>query len=235
MIVCPKCKTENIDNAKFCRNCGTNITQVASKANKSIKQDSEDTASGFKEFMWSIIIVGAVIVMIASNSGDSATTEEAPITTEETIGEVAEEAPAIEEVQPQTDNWYAIHAPLMLPQTGVVERELEEGNAPLEIHTSPSTGNYFVKINNIQTGATVIKAFIRSGEIFSTTLPTGEYELKYANGKNWYGEIDLFGPETSYSKAGETFSFDGYNGYTVELIHQVGGNLQAQSIDAGAF
>jgi len=135
----------------------------------------------------------------------------------------------------QNDAWYSTHTPLMLPQTGVTERKSKKGNAPLEIHTSSSTGNYFLKIDNINTGKTALKAFIRSGETFSTTLPTGEYEMKYANGESWYGEADLFGPETSYSKTGETFSFDGYNGYTVELIRQVNGNLQIQSIDASSF
>lgn len=214
-LICPKCNTTNADEAKFCKNCGVIIKEVLSQ--DTVKDEEKTSHTG----LIIIIIVIATLFFISPKMIHKK--EEALV------------AGLTKEIQPSTDSWYATHTPLPLPETGIIERKSNEGNAPLQIHTRASTGNYFVKIDNIQSGDTEIKAFIRSGEIFSTTLPTGEYEIKYANGENWYDEADLFGPKTSYYKAGETFSFDDYRGYRVELIQQIGGNLQTQTISAQNF
>ena len=66
--------------------------------------------------------------------------------------------------------------------------------------------------------------FLRGGTPFQTQVPLGNYELRYAAGDTWYGETHLFGKNTKYAKASDTFNFtfDGnrYSGYTVELILQ---------------
>ena len=78
--------------------------------------------------------------------------------------------------------------------------------------------------------------FIRNGETASDMdVPTGTYELRYASGDSWYGETDLFGPSTSYSKAESFFTFGNGSGYTVELYKQVNGNLHTNSIDKDDF
>ncbi len=250
-LICTKCNTVNIDIAKFCKNCGSDIAELLKatyeednkdnferkmdfeqsteskidKKKKIEKIDNEwidDLKSGLKWGVLGSIIMWILLMGLINSSPQSEESFHSP------IEEVKSSAP-------HNNNWYTTHTLLSMPITGIMERKLKKGNAPLEIKTSLSTGNYFLKINNIKTGKTIIKAFIRSGEILSTTLPTGEYEIKYANGENWYGEIDLFGPDTVYSKVSETFLFDGYNGYTVELIKQVGGNLQTESINANTF
>ena len=75
--------------------------------------------------------------------------------------------------------------------------------------------------------------------MLEVNLPVGSYTIKYASGQDWYGPEYLFGKDTSYSKADQVFSFqfDGYqyNGYTVELIKQVNGNLQTNSIGQDQF
>lgn len=70
-------------------------------------------------------------------------------------------------------------------------------------------------------------------------VPLGEYEMRYATGTIWYGEADLFGSKTTYSKAEEFFEFtqegDYVYGYTVELYHQSSGNLETNNINESEF
>ena len=125
--------------------------------------------------------------------------------------------------------------PLPLPRTGYSTNEKYTGFAPLEIRTPFSSDNYFVKIEDFYSNEDVVSYFIRAGEILKVKLPTGTYNIKYASGENWYGEDLLFGEGTKYAKADDvfTFTYDGYkyNGYTIELIQQVNGNLGTVALD----
>lgn len=122
-----------------------------------------------------------------------------------------------------------------LPQTGYNTATFGNGVAPLNIKTS-AEGNYhyFVKIINAGDNQELGSYFIRSGGALDIQVPVGTYEIKYATGKQWYGEDYLFGPETSYNKADSlfTFGFDGYqySGYSIELIMQQDGNLSTSGI-----
>ena len=66
------------------------------------------------------------------------------------------------------------------------------------------------------------------GQPFSTKVPTGTYELRYAVGQEWTNEQEYFGPKTAFYKADRllTFSIEGDRvlGSEVELILQRGGN-----------
>jgi hypothetical protein len=72
-------------------------------------------------------------------------------------------------------------------------------------------------------------------------VPLGTYRLRYASGETWRGETHLFGPGDlkSYSASESIFTFEvsgGYvNGYTVELIQQVGGNMDTRNINLSEF
>ncbi|MCH4246285.1 MAG: DnaJ domain-containing protein [Acinetobacter populi] len=125
-----------------------------------------------------------------------------------------------------------------LPQTGDTDNPYLQGVAPLQIKVQYGD-NYWVKIDDAYTGRHLVSYFIRSGQTLNVNLPTGSYTIKYAYGKEWYGVENLFGPQTSYAKADEIFNFrfDGYqyNGYTVELIKQVNGNLQTSHLNASQF
>lgn len=129
--------------------------------------------------------------------------------------------------------------PEPLPETGFNDNNQLEGIAPLQIKI-PSTGNhYYVKIEDVYSRKTLIHYFIRSGSELNVNLPLGTYNIKYAYGRKWYGNKLLFGPQTSYAKADQTFNFktDGYNynGFTVELIEQVNGNLKTSHIEDNEF
>jgi hypothetical protein len=82
--------------------------------------------------------------------------------------------------------------------------------------------------------ADVLTVFVHGGSTVQIDVPLGTYIVKHAAGTKWYGYKHLFGPETSYSKADETFRFErnGYQvtGYTITLYTVLHGNLQTSAI-----
>ena len=141
---------------------------------------------------------------------------------------IASEIPFIEEAEtPQT-----------LPHTGYTNKTGLIGVAPLQIKVSYGD-NYWVKIVDSFNETEVASYFIRSGEVLNVDLPLGSYKIRYAYGQNWFGEKKLFGKNTAYAQADEImhFGFDGYsyNGYTIELISQVNGNLHTSGISQEQF
>lgn len=136
---------------------------------------------------------------------------------------------------------YNLNHPIkQLPTNGEV---FEKNNytkilAPFKIVTSGS-GHHFVKIEDYDTGVTKLKIFVRKGETVETKLPLGKYKMKYAVGDNWYGEKDLFGKDTIYSKSDDVMLFEHRGneiiGHTVELFLQKNGNLITKEISANEF
>ncbi|MBK8913317.1 MAG: hypothetical protein IPM64_01735 [Phycisphaerales bacterium] len=110
--------------------------------------------------------------------------------------------------------------------------------APLTIKTRLGS-NYYVKVQDWTSKREILTAFIRGGEPFKTFVPVGSYEIKYAAGSSWYGPTFDFGEEASYSRCDERFdftmTFEGYTGYTIELILQRHGNLETDPISADDF
>ena len=78
--------------------------------------------------------------------------------------------------------------------------------APFEIKSSTGA-NYLVKLVDTSTGDDVLTTFVRGGETVDINAPLGTYYVKYASGKNWYGDDYLFGPDTQCAKTKETFTF----------------------------
>lgn len=83
----------------------------------------------------------------------------------------------------------------------------QERIAPLRIVTPSGRENYYVKLVDISTGASIVSFFIFGGESFETKVPLGTFAIKYATGEIWYGEKYLFGKNTQYSEADKTFEF----------------------------
>ena len=124
--------------------------------------------------------------------------------------------------------------PLPFPLNGAVGR-FGGGTpvAPLNVRTQGLV-HHFVKVSDWATDEPVATLFVRAGQSAQMLVPLGTYRIKYATGKIWYGEDDLFGDDTLYSEADKQFRFadagDQYTGYTVELIPQEGGNLGTSRI-----
>ena len=78
--------------------------------------------------------------------------------------------------------------------------------APFQIK-SQTGENFLVKLVDANNGQDVMTVFVRGGETVDTRAPLGSFHVKYASGDTWYGYDHLFGPETTYTKADETFVF----------------------------
>lgn len=109
---------------------------------------------------------------------------------------------------------------------------------PLKVITPSSSTAYYIKLVDSD-GNKVFSTFIQPGESIEVDVPAGTYCLRYATGRKWYGETDLFGSKTQYAEAIEPFYFygdsSGYHGYTVELYKQPDGNLNEKSLSKEQF
>lgn len=84
-----------------------------------------------------------------------------------------------------------------------------------------------------------MRFFVHGGLPFEIEVPLGRYYLKYATGREWYGEEAHFGPNTIYSKAGAIFTFSiegkGVKGHELTLYRVRDGNLKTESISRENF
>ena len=112
--------------------------------------------------------------------------------------------------------------------------------APFGIQTSAGS-DYYIKLVDAETNRDAMAIYVVGGKYLEVSVPLGSYKMRYAYGKIWRGEQHLFGPEdlTRIEEALKSFDFlasvDGINGYTVELIPQVGGNLPTHNIARDEF
>jgi len=149
------------------------------------------------------------------------------------------QAQEAEAAQPRLSPQVPAPTPETFPATGTVERFTRKpGLAPLTIITSAGS-NYYVKLFNTASNENVLAVYVVGGYPISIQAPLGSYELRYACGTTWCGSQDLFGPQTTCSRADSTFTFaetaDGYTGYTVQLIMQQNGNLSTSSLNKANF
>lgn len=131
--------------------------------------------------------------------------------------------------------------PEPLPPNGKLVRYdfFEEAVAPIRIETRGLDQNYFCKLTRNGERTPAITVFIRGGRSASFEVPVGIYELKYAVGRDWYGEDFLFGTSTGYYEAEEDFectrSGNSISGYSIQLYAQRNGNLKTAPISASEW
>jgi len=121
-----------------------------------------------------------------------------------------------------------------LPYSGAIRTwTTAERVAPFEIKAAQGS-HYLLKLVDAYSGAPVMTVFVRSGTTVEVEVPLGTYEVRYASGDTWYGYEYLFGPETSYSKADKTFTFEvvgnQISGFTITLYKVAHGNLHTSAI-----
>lgn len=121
------------------------------------------------------------------------------------------------------------------PRNGaILINSTSEGVSPLEVVTEDDNA-YVIKLFNARDDSLELSFFIRPGSTAEVNVPIGNYIIKYATGQKWYGIDNLFGTETRYYQAKDTFDFTYTSGWTVELIRQTGGNLDYNIIDDSEF
>lgn len=126
-----------------------------------------------------------------------------------------------------------------VPTNGFVRTfTLAERVAPFEIKAGYGS-HYLLKMVDAYTKKPVLTVFVRSGMTAHIDVPLGTYEVRYAAGDIWYGEQYRFGPETAYSKADTTFSFQvigsQVRGFTITLYRVPSGNLHTSRIRPEEF
>jgi hypothetical protein len=148
-------------------------------------------------------------------------------------------SPAVEPAKPKRVVPAFTEPELPLPVNGEVRtfRDMKR-IAPFQIQSSYDS-HHLVKLSDAATGRSVLTIFVRGGTTVEAKVPLGTYTVKYASGDKWYGDLHLFGPETTYSKADDPFNFhrlgDEINGYTITLYKVADGNLLTEEIEPEEF
>lgn len=126
------------------------------------------------------------------------------------------------------------------PSTGsLMEAPVDGAGAPLLVRVPRGDNDYYVKMEDLETGKVKSSFYVREGLHWETTLRPGRYKMKYAVGYGWYGVDCYFGAGTEFYQADDVFEFrrDGVNyvGYEVELVRQRGGNLGERALAPDNF
>lgn len=128
---------------------------------------------------------------------------------------------------------------LPLPSNGIMRKSFSKGVAPLQVTTKNYNHHHYLKLVNISTDKEICTAFLHGGATVKFVVPLGLCELRYAVGRDWYGEKYLFGPKTIFKKADKVLSLErhGYqiSGYTIELYLRPHGNLESKKISMFDF
>ena len=122
-----------------------------------------------------------------------------------------------------------------LPTSGTV-RAFDDGWRPVTLKIK-TTGdlNYLLKLAKPNQKTAVLDVVVRGGNTEVIKVPIGDYEMRWATGKAWYGYGSLFGNETAYAKANEMFTFDKGWITTVTLYPVSDGNLRTSAISTNEF
>lgn len=88
--------------------------------------------------------------------------------------------------------------PSRLPANGTEFINYQGGavSPPLKIYNRSSDLHTIIKLEDFESGELVAKYFVRAGQHIEKHLPVGRFRMKFASGKEWYGEPDLFGRHT---------------------------------------
>lgn len=89
-----------------------------------------------------------------------------------------------------------------LPATGDVQRLRPEppgtAYAPLKLFGNRHGKHCIFRLEDWQTGATVLAVFVRSGDVTEASVPFGQYRVKIVCGSTWDGA--QFGPATTINQ-----------------------------------
>ena len=106
-----------------------------------------------------------------------------------------------------------------LPETG--DYRIDDGSIELDIYAPSGSQSVFVRVYDSD-GDVAAQVFLRPGDSVALWLWAGTYTIKVAYGTSWFGEIDLFGKDGSYSQL--------YNGYDTEFNFKSGTNSSSYQV-----
>ncbi|MBW4620011.1 MAG: hypothetical protein KME17_11730 [Cyanosarcina radialis HA8281-LM2] len=191
-----------------------------------------------KKYLSPILLVSVTSLVACQNVSDRPVVEKPTLAVSPALSTPPPDLTALTSPTPTPSPTFS-QPEIPLPKSGKVTRVTKKrAIAPLAIDTTAGT-NYFLKLVDSASQATVMTVFVRGGTTTRVKVPLGTYQIRYATGDKWYGTKYLFGPDTTYNKAEEIFKFrkEGNRvlGYTLKLYKVVDGNLQTTPIDPGQF
>lgn len=98
------------------------------------------------------------------------------------------------------------------------------------VKSSPDVSDKHIDFQN-EGGASVLKAFIRSGEELTIYIPAGNYRMIQGWGDHWYGNDISYGPEGNYKTSSQILNVVGGNSYTLTLYGVSDGNMPTKGIE----
>lgn len=118
--------------------------------------------------------------------------------------------------------------------TSILSASYDQASTTCPLSIIADNKNYYIKLcDMLRGGKTVAKFFVRAGEELKTTIPAGNYKIKFGSGDEWYGEEELFGQFSQYGESESlNFNYDGYTsqGHTISFYQQVNGNFHTNNI-----
>jgi len=184
---------------------------------KKVWKVEDDTIKSFSFIPWIVALL--VILAISKEIHKHSISNKASPTTEQSIN-IFEPAAASELLPP--------------PSTSVLSTVYNTTTATCPFTIIADNKNYYIKLSDkMRGGKTVAKFFVRAGEELKTTVPAGQYILKFGSGKEWYGEKELFGRYSQYGKSENLdFSSDGFssNGQIISFYKSADGNLHTDNV-----
>lgn len=103
---------------------------------------------------------------------------------------------------------------------------------PIRLYCSPFADSFEQNRAELHAKYGYIKFYANGESTVEIEIPWGEYKIYYATGENWYGEEELFGNDTIYSKCYRTFTFTNSTEFTLRIPNA---NLSIEKIDANEF
>lgn len=128
------------------------------------------------------------------------------------------------------------------PKTGEQYRssDFSKKTCPITIKTPDDGLNTYLKFYS-DDNELVSCIFIEAGKSARVSLPAGNYQIKQATGKKWFGEAEMYGTRDAsyyiltFGNGVMTTSLERNYTYTLTLRNAQDGNIGADSVDPGSF
>ena len=104
---------------------------------------------------------------------------------------------------------------------------------PISLYCNPFASSFEQYRTELNAEYRYIKFYVYGESTVEIQIPWGKYTMYYATGETWYGQEELFGKDTVYSRCAGTFEFS-YSS-TELTLHIPDGNRVVYKIEANEF
>ena len=113
---------------------------------------------------------------------------------------------------------------------GVYNFDRKSASSILKIIPPSGAENMVIKLEDKISRKRICWFLILKGHSYETPIPPGQYIIKLATGKKWYGDRHLFGANASYSKIDKVITIPENTHYTIDLTPSLFGTLKEKKI-----